>query len=115
MVKNMNNSLVAVIDSLNREYGDAILPGSRFYTEVSIGRRAALLGFKDLGAKYRTVQAIIPLKNPVSGMKVRIDGRTFINYAQFDSGIVVPGYIAEEAGLPFNTYIAKDSMILNFN
>jgi hypothetical protein len=31
-------------------------------------------------------------------MKVRIDGRTFVNYAQYDSGIVVPGYVAEKKG-----------------
>ena len=111
----MNHSLIAVIESLNKEYQDAILPGSRFYTEVNIGQRAESLGLYGLGDKYRTAQAIIPLKRPVSGMKVRIDGRTFVSYAQFDTGVVVPGYIAVETGLPFRTYIAKDSMILNFN
>ena len=110
----MNRSLVAVINSLNKEYEDAILPGSRYYTEVSIGQRAESLGFKELGDKYRAAQAIIPLTGCFNGMKVRIDGRTFVNYAQFDTGVVVPGYIAEEAGLPFTTYHAKDSMILNF-
>ena len=61
------------------------------------------------------MQAIIPLKKPVGGMKVRIDGRTFVNYAQYDTGVVVPGYGAKEAGLPFETFIPNDSMILNFN
>ena len=111
----MNRSLIAVIESLSEEYQDALLPSSRFYTEVNIGQRAESLGLKGLRDKYRTAQAIIPLKRPVSGMKVRIDGRTFVNYAQFDTGVVVPGYIAAETGLPFRTYVAKDSMILNFN
>ena len=32
-------------------------------------------------------------------MKVRIDGRTFVDYASFDSGLAAPGYVAREAGL----------------
>lgn len=47
-------------------------------------------------------------------MKVRIDGCTFISYAQFDSGVAVPGYVANEAGLSHHCYTAQDSMILNF-
>ena len=47
-------------------------------------------------------------------MKVRVDGRTFVNYAQFESGVVVPEYVAQKAGLPFQPYTANDSMILNF-
>ena len=40
--------------------------------------------------------------------------RTFVDYAQFESGVVVPGYVAREAGLSYKTYVALDSMILNF-
>jgi len=47
-------------------------------------------------------------------MKVRIDGRTFVNYAQFDSGIAVPHYVARQVDLPHRAYVAKDSMICNF-
>jgi hypothetical protein len=47
-------------------------------------------------------------------MKVRIDGRTFVDYVRFDSGVAVPGYVARAANLPFSTYIPEDSMILNF-
>ena len=47
-------------------------------------------------------------------MKVRIDGRTFVNYVQFDSGVAVPNYIAEDSELPYRAYAARDSMILNF-
>ena len=47
-------------------------------------------------------------------MKVRIDGRTFINYAQFNFGIVVPHHIAKQVNLHQRAYVARDSMICNF-
>jgi len=47
-------------------------------------------------------------------MKVRIDGRTFVNYAQYDSGIAVPGYLAKTGRRPFQTFVPNDSMICNF-
>jgi hypothetical protein len=48
-------------------------------------------------------------------MKVRIDGRTFVNYAEYPSGVVVPGYVAKEAGRNFKTFVPNDSMICNFH
>ena len=72
------------------------------------------LGFAEGGGCYRDTYAIVPLKQTVNGMKVRIDGRTFVNYAQFESGIVVPNYVAGQADLPYKAYVAKDSMICNF-
>ncbi len=111
----MDNRLVEIIESLNIEFEDAIRPDSRFYVEVDIGRRAESLGFMEAKDKYRAVRAIIPLKHPVGGMKVRIDGRSFANYAQYNTGVVVPGYIAKEAGLPCKAFIPNDSMILNYN
>ena len=47
-------------------------------------------------------------------MKVRIDGRTFVNYAQFGSGVAVPGYVAGDSRKPHKTFIPNDSMICNF-
>jgi len=47
-------------------------------------------------------------------MKVRIDGRTFVNYAEYPSGIAVPGYLARETGRSYKTFIPNDSMICNF-
>ena len=111
----MDNHLNQIIQSLNDEFGDRISPDSRFYMEVDIGKRAASLGFTELVDEYRAIPAIIPLKRPVSGMKVRIDGRTFVNYAQYETGVVVPGTIAEKTGLPYKPFVPHDSMILNFN
>ena len=50
----------------------------------------------------------------MEGMKVRIDGRTFVNYVQSETGVAMPGYIAKYSGLPHKAYEAWDSMILNF-
>lgn len=111
----MNPELDEVITHISRFYGDAISEGARHYVEVDIGKEAKKLGYPNLGKKYLCVRAIVPLKEPAPGMKVRIDGRTFVNYAQFYSGVVVPEYVARETGLPYRAYRPNDSMILNFN
>lgn len=103
-----------VLRSLGEEYKDSILSTSRFYREVNIGGQAEKLGFHDLHQEYRDVNAIVPLKEAAEGMKVRIDGRTFVNYAQFDSGIAVPGYVASKTRLPYKAYVPNDSMVLNY-
>jgi hypothetical protein len=110
----MKTDLGRVIEQIGEDHKSDIFPGSRFYREVSIGERAEGLDLAKLKGTYRHVFAIVPLKRPAAGMKVRIDGRTFVNYAQFESGVVVPGYVARAAGLPFTPFTAHDSMILNF-
>lgn len=102
-----------VIENIRSTYSDSIMDGSRFYVEVSIGQQAEALGHHDISRKYKDAYAVVPLKGAVPGMKVRIDGRTFVNYAQFDSGIAVPGYVTRDTGLPYRTFIPNDSMILN--
>lgn len=47
-------------------------------------------------------------------MSVRIDGRTFVDYAQLGSKVVVPGRVARETGRAFEPYTAMDSMVLVF-
>ena len=111
----MNSDLKSVLIKIGQDYQNLIEKGSRRYFEVSLARTANELGFKETGEKYRNVHAIVPLKHPLKGMKVRIDGRTFVNYAQFASGIAVPPHIARQAGLPSQTYHAWDSMICNFS
>ena len=110
----MKNKLSEVIDKIGEEYKENIDDDSRYYLEISIAQKAAELGFSEVKESYKDAYAIVPLKHPVGGMKVRIDGRTFVNYAQFESGVVVPHYVASQLDLPHRAYTAKDSMICNF-
>jgi hypothetical protein len=111
----MTDNLNEVIARIGEAYKDNINSDSRHYLEISIAEKAGELGLSEAEEQYKNVCAIVPLKRPVSGMKVRIDGRTFVNYAQFESGIAVPNYVARNVDLPYRAYIAKDSMICNFN
>ena len=110
----MKKNLSEVLFRIGEDYKNDIRKDSRHYREVSIARKAAELGFADIEARYKDAFAIVPLKHPASGMKVRIDGRTFINYSQFESGIVLPGYIASKVKAPRRAYVAQDSMICNY-
>jgi hypothetical protein len=82
--------------------------------EVDIGRQAERLGHRQVKEAYHHVNVVVPIKQAVEGMKVMIDGRTFIDYAQIDSGIAVPGRVARAAGIGHKAYRAPESMILNF-
>jgi hypothetical protein len=110
----MTNNLSAVLTRIGEDYQKQICDDSRHYLEISLAQKAAELGFSEVKDRYSNVHAILPLKHPIGGMKVRIDGRTFVNYAQFESGIVVPHFVASQVDLPHRAYIAKDSMICNF-
>ena len=110
----MRNNLDEVLMKIGKKYEKNILKGSRNYLEVDIGNQAEKMGYTGLKNKFANVYAIVPLKAPVAGMKVRIDGRTFVNYAEYDTGVAVPGYLAQKAGLPFKEFVPNDSMILNF-
>jgi hypothetical protein len=110
----MTDNLREVLTRIGEEYKKNINRDARNYLEISIAKKAAELGFSKVKEQFKDACAIVPLKRPVSGMKVRIDGRTFVSYAQFASGIVVPNYVAREVDLPHSAYIAKDSMICNF-
>ena len=110
----MKNDLAKVIEKIGFDNRKNIRGDSRFYMEVSIGGKAEELGFDHLKECYKDAYAIVPLKHPVDGMKVRIDGRTFVNYAQFDTGVAVPQYVACQVDRPQKAYVAQDSMICNF-
>ena len=110
----MKNMLSEVLAKISDDYKENIQDDSRYYLEISLAQKAAELGFSEVKEHYRNAHAIVPLKRPVNGMKVRVDGRTFVNYYQFENGIVVPNYVASQVGLPHRTYVAKDSMICNF-
>lgn len=111
----MMNNLSEVLTKIGEDYKEKISNDSRHYIEISLAQKATELGFSEVKERFRDVYAIVPLKEPFSGMKVRIDGRTFINYAQFDSGVVAPRYVANQVDLPHRVYTAKDSMICNFS
>ena len=110
----MEQKLTDVVMKIGDEFKGKISPGSRFYLEVNIGRQAAKYGHFELEKKYHDIYAIVPLKRPVGGMKVRVDGRTFVNYVQFESGIVLPNFVANEINLSHKTFMPNDSMIRNF-
>ena len=112
--KKMKNDLRTVLSRIENDYKENILDDSRYYVEISIARKAEELGFDEVKKRYKDAYAIVPLKHSVGGMKVRIDGRTFVNFAQFDSGVVVPRYVASQVDEPHRAYVAKDSMICNF-
>jgi len=111
----MTNQLTEVLNSIGQEYQREIDKRARHYLEVSIGEQAAKLGYSDLRDKFKNTYAIVPLREPRKGMKVRIDGRTFVNYAECESGIAIPGYLAKEAGQSLQDFVPNDSMICNFN
>jgi hypothetical protein len=110
----MNNTLHKILQSIADKYKSELSGDSRYYIEVDIGNQAEAIGYSELKDKYNHVNAVVPIKDPVKGMKVLIDGRTFVNYAQYDSGIAVPGYVAKDAGRPYKAFVPNDSMILNF-
>jgi hypothetical protein len=113
-VNMIDKKLAEVVNKIGDDFKNNISENSRFYLEVNIGEQAAKYGHSDLGKKYDDKYAIVPLKHPVSGMKVRIDGRTFVNYAQFESGVVVPNFVAKDSGLSYKVFIPHDSMVCNF-
>jgi hypothetical protein len=110
----MNKELDKFLQEIADKFGDQISADARNYLEINIGKQAEIMGFLHLKEKFMDVNVIVPLKNPVKGMKVRIDGRTFINYAQLESGIALPGYVASDTGLSSKAFLPNDSMILNF-
>lgn len=111
----MEKILNDVLKSISEEFKNNIYKGARNYLQIEIGERAAELGYRDLKDKYKLAGVVVPIKNPLRGMKVRIDGRTFVRYAQYSAGIAVPDFVAKAAGLPFEAFKPKDSMILNFH
>lgn len=110
----MNETIDRVLLSIGKYYESDIQPDSRYYLEVNIGKKADQLGITGVSERYREVNAIVPLREPNGSMRVRIDGRTFVNYVQFDSGVAIPGYAAKESNNPYKAYIPQNSMILGF-
>ena len=110
----MSNELGEVLRKIGEEYKENISATSGVFLEVDIGNKAGVFGYPDLAEKYRGVEAAVPLKDTVEGMKVMIDGRTFVDYGQLDSGVVIPGRIAKASELPYKSYEAPESIVRVF-
>jgi hypothetical protein len=109
----MNSDLLTLLDRIGETYEAMIDPSSRHYLEISLGNVARSLGHTALANRYENEYVVVPLKTPVPGMKVRIDGRTFVRYRRHLSGYAVPGHIAKAAGMAGEAFVPNDSMILN--
>ena len=111
----MDGNLTTIIAQLSATYGDVIQRGSRNILEVDLGLAAEQMGFDALGHRLRGVEAVIPVKEPVDGMKVLIDGRTFAGYQEYGPGIAVPGHVASEIALPASPFLPADSLVRQFH
>lgn len=109
----MKQELQKLFGNIAERYGSEIAPEGVNYMDVDLSSLADSMGLGSLKGSLKNACAIIPLKQPKEGMKVMIDGRTFLRYSQFESGIAVPDFVARAAGLPRKPYVAGDSMILN--
>ena len=107
----MDERIDILLDHLEKAHGGKIQRGARHFMEVNLAGYARKLGYADLEEKYKNAYAVIPLKVPQHGIKVCIDGRTFVNYAEYDSGLAVPGYIATAFSRAFRAFVPADSMI----
>ena len=110
----MKNNIGEILKKIGESHRDEIDSNGRHYKEIDISEEAKKMGYPPIEVSYPSLNAVIPLKGPTKGMKVRIDGRAWVGYAQFESGVVVPGFIAKDAGLRYQDYHAQDSMIKNF-
>lgn len=113
-VEKMSNKLGEVLRGIGEEYREDISATSGVFLEVDIGGKADKLGYADLAEKYRGVEATVPLKHTVEGMKVMIDGRTFVGYGQLESGVIIPGRVAKESALSYKPYRAPESIVRTF-
>ncbi|MEA3515248.1 MAG: hypothetical protein U9R34_07240 [Nanoarchaeota archaeon] len=108
----MTNRLADVLNKISAEFEGEILPDSDKYILINIGKVAESLGQSELKGRYDDVAAVVPLEIE-SGISAIINGKDLCAYAQLDSGIAVPAYVAEEAGLPSKQYQPKDIMYWN--
>ena len=110
----MSNELIKVLAHMADEYKDDISRDSGVYLELDIGKEAEKLGYPDIAEKYAGAEAVVPLSHTPDGMKVMIDGRTFVNYEQLETGVVIPGHVAKDAALPSKHYEAPVMVIRVF-
>jgi hypothetical protein len=110
----MSNELREVLTKIAEEYRQEIWFESGTFLELDIGKEAEKLSYSNIAEKYRGIAVAVPLKRTLKGMKVMMDGRTFVDYAQLETGVVIPGHIAKEASLPNKHYQAPESIVRLF-
>ena len=111
MDKRLDKILSGIIDDFRDELSD----DSIYFVDVNIGQRAARMGYDDLGNQYKTTEAVLYVRNPKKGMKVMIDGRTFVNYACLGPGVAVPSHVAKQTAMKHKPFTAADSLVRIFN
>lgn len=108
----MTNRLADVLNKISAEFEGEIVHDSDKYILINIGKVAESFGQSELKGRYDKVAAVVPLEIE-SGISAIINGKDLCDYAQLNSGIAVPAYVAEEAGLPSKQYQPKDIMYWN--
>ena len=108
------DALTNVLKQIGKEFSNDIDTDSRYIIEVDIGNQAEQMGYPSVSDRYRGVDAVIPVRSPRAGMKVRIDGRTFVNYAMYEFGVAVPGHVARDTHMPHRPYVPNHSLIRHF-
>lgn len=111
----MDKRLDTILTTIMKEYSDDLSDKSIYFVDVNIGQRAMGMGFEDLGSQYKNAEAVVFVKGPKDGMKVMIDGRTFVNYSTLGPGIAVPSYVARQTALKHEPFTAADSLVRIFN
>ncbi len=111
----MDNRLDRILMQIMNDYRDELSEDSIHFVDVNIGRRAAGMGFADLGSQYKDAEAVLFVNGGKKGMKVMIDGRTFVNYSTLGPGVAVPSYVAEKTALKHEPFTAAESLVRIFN
>lgn len=111
----MKENIQKVLEHIRSSYRSVARKGGRHYISVNIGDIARKLGYNNIEKDVAERDVVVALKEPQPGMKVRIDGRTFVRYAEYADGFAVAEPIADKAGMSYKPYLAQNSMILNFS
>lgn len=110
--KQVDSSLVYVLNQIEEAYKDKIDPKSEKYSLISLGYAFEVLKVEG-GNKYDKTKVVVPLKIvPEGGTRIIVNGRELSNYVQLESGIAVQKWVAEESGLAYKPYEPKEEMIL---
>jgi len=108
----MEKELAKILEKIGNGFKKEILPESKIYCIIDIGQAAENFGKPELKEEYKDINAVIPLKKAKGDWGFEVDGTGLSDYAQLESGIAVPKYIAEKSGLPNKKYQPKEKMFL---